>query len=128
MNPSPHILVIDDERDVTVLLSKELKAAGYRVTSFPTGKGALDRIRETLPDLILLDIWLPGMSGKDIFLELHHSVHTNKIPVIFFSADPSQEDYCLKELKAHGFVRKPYETQHLLSLVRDVLNCRENNS
>lgn len=119
------ILIIDDEKDVAHLAAKRLRASGYDVTCVFEGEGALEAVRRDSPDLILLDIWLPGISGIDLFWEMRSLRETRGIPVIFFSADPSKESLCLEELRSEGFVRKPYDPSELVALVRRVLDsCR----
>lgn len=115
------IFLIDDEEDLVFLTSKRIQTFGYEVVSFLEGKGALDAIRKAKPALILLDIWLPDITGIDIFKQLREDPELKTIPVIFFSANPSKEEYCLNELGAEGFLRKPYNPNQLLELIQKVV-------
>lgn len=125
MIPQASILIIDDEEDVANLLAKRLKANGYKVTCLYKGNGAIQAMRQAIPDLLLLDIWMPDLNGKEIFRLMREDAELNRIPVIFFSADPSQEETCLSELGADGFIRKPYNPMELTDLIRNIL--KKNN-
>ncbi len=114
-------MIIDDEQDVAHMTAKRLRAAGYEVSLCFEGNEAVAAIRSQSPALILLDIWLPGASGIDLFKELRTDIELGKIPIVFFSADPSQEDFCLQELGADGFVRKPYNHLELLKIIQSAL-------
>jgi len=114
----PKIIIIDDERDLVALTGKRLQAAGYDVMCHHDGFGAIDVIEKTRPDIILLDIKLPHISGIDIFKEIRSNPQFNSIPVIFFSASAKDMDLCIENLKADGFVQKPYKSETLI----DTLN------
>src|SRR5262249_20088818 len=80
----PTILVVDDEPAVTLYLSDALSSHGYRTRTAPSGKDALEEIGREPPDLILLDLMMPGMSGWEVLRQLRDSPHA-KIPVIVLS-------------------------------------------
>jgi len=122
MHSKNKILIIDDERDVAHLTAKRIRANGYEVECFFEGTGAIDIIRQKQPDLILLDIWLPGVSGIELFKILRQDKKLKSIPIVFFSADPSKESLSLQELGAEGFVKKPYNPVELLRIIRLALD------
>lgn len=113
-----NILIIDDEADIVQLVKKRVQANGYEVKSYGRGPGAIQTIQETSPDLLLLDLHLPQVSGVEIYKELRSQSGLKKIPVVFFSADSSQEEFCLKELGAEGFLTKPFDASELMDLIR----------
>lgn len=117
------IMIVDDEEDVVQLLAKRLKASGFQVDTYFEGEGAFEKIRDAGPHLLLLDIWLPGISGIDIFKRLRSEGETRDIPVVFFSADTFQEDFCLNQLKAEGFIKKPYSPAQLLETVHRIFSA-----
>ena len=126
MSPAK-VLIIDDEIDYTQLAAKRIQSAGYDVDCYFHGEGAIAAIRETKPDVILLDIRLPDVSGFEIFEELQADATLKTIPVIFFSALSKKRAYCLDDLKAAGFLTKPYESHELLDLIAAALkhaNCQ----
>lgn len=118
MNSKTKILIIDDERDVAHLTAKRIRANGYEVECLFEGTGAIEMIRKKQPHLILLDIWLPDISGIELFKILRQDKKLKNIPIIFFSADPSKESLSLQELGADGFVKKPYNPRDLLKIIR----------
>ena len=118
----PKIAIIDDERDLVRLTEKRLRAGGFEVASYMEGNGAYEFICREKPDLVLLDIWLPDVSGLEIFKRLRASRELKKIPVLFFSAHVSKKDDCLDNLGADGFIKKPYNPHELISLVKKALD------
>lgn len=111
------ILVVDDELDMARLAAKRLRKAGYDVVCHYEGSGMIDLVRKERPDLILLDVWLPGASGIDLFKELRRDEILNGIPVVFFSAIITAREMCLQSLGAEGFVTKPFEAEDLLQQI-----------
>ncbi len=118
------ILIIEDEEDTVKLTSKRFRKAGYEVACHREGRGAIDAVKATRPDVILLDIWLPGINGIDIFKQLRADEALKSIPIVFFSASISDEDTCVRDLGAEGFVKKPFESARLLDVVNDVVEGR----
>lgn len=120
------IIIIDDESDLVKLTGKRLKAAGYVVFFHHDGTGAIDAIKEAMPDVILLDIKLPHVSGIEIFKTLREDPELKSIPVIFFSASASDTERCIEELGANGFIKKPYKSEELIdALNRAMVNHPE---
>lgn len=117
-----HILIIDDEADIVRLVQKRIQANGYKVEAYGQGPGAIQTIKATHPDLLLLDLHLPQISGVDIYKEMRREAALKDIPVVFFSADSTLQDYCLKELGAEGFITKPFDTGELLNLIRATIH------
>lgn len=116
------IVIVDDEEDLVRLISKRIRSLGYEPVFHLEGKGVVEAVvalQPRLPCLILLDIWLPDISGIDIFKMLKEHPVTQKIPVVFFSADPTKERYCLEELKAEGFIKKPYNPLALVEIIKN---------
>ncbi len=118
------IMLIDDEIDLANLTAKRLKVWGFEVSLYHDGNGAMEKIVEFLPDLILLDIRLPHITGVEIFKAMSADDKLKNIPVVFFSASLGDERYCLDDLKAHGFVKKPYNAEQLLTTIKGLLAGR----
>lgn len=112
---SPHVFVVDDEPDLRELLSEALTADGYTVTTFPDGESLFSGFGDDLPDAILLDINMPGMSGWDVIERLRADPTTAEIPVIAVTArggggiERSAQD----GLGFASFVRKPFRLDEL---------------
>lgn len=114
------VLIIDDEQDVAGLTAKLLENSGHEVDCHFDGQGAYEVIQETKPDVILLDIRLPNVSGIDIFNRIRGEDNLKSIPVIFFSVSATDREMCLVRLGAEGYVEKPFELETLLSEINRV--------
>lgn len=112
------ILVIDDEPELVKAVQIRLKANGYDVEVTYDGLAGIDRAKEVRPDLILLDIIMPGMDGYEVSKKLKADPDTKDIPVIIFSASQQRdlEEKC-KDVGVSGFIMKPFDTQELLAAV-----------
>lgn len=123
------ILVVDDEPRNLQLLGTLLRKGGYRVRFAGNGATCLASAREQTPDLILLDIMMPGMDGYEVCRQLKADDATRDIPVIFLTAK-AQTDEVVDAFKAGGvdFVTKPFRARELLARVRthvDLKNARQ---
>jgi len=116
---SARILVVDDEPSVTDLLAYNLRKAHYDVLLAADGRQALQLAREANPDLILLDLMLPGIDGLDVCRELRKST---AVPIIMITALGEETDRVIGlELGADDYVTKPFSTRELLARVKAVL-------
>lgn len=114
-----HILVVDDDTLLRRSLSLQLEQAGYRTSTAANAEDALALARRDQPDLILLDIGLPGMDGLEALR--HFQVELN-VPVIFVTARRRELDEILGlELGADGYITKPFNPDVLLARVKSVL-------
>ena len=122
------ILIVDDVPENLRLLSAILKAAGHRVRLVPSGEVALESVRQTPPDLILLDIRLPGADGFAVCGQLKQLDGVREIPVIFISAMEGVEDK-LRAFAAGGvdYVTKPFQAAEVLARVNAHLQIRRQN-
>lgn len=113
-----HILVVDDDALLRRSLSLQLEQAGYRASTAASAEDALALIRRDRPDLILLDIGLPGMDGLDALRQIQQ----DDIPVIFVTARRRELDTILGlELGADGYITKPFNPDVLLAHIKSVL-------
>lgn len=114
------ILVVDDDRSTRQLIRLQLRAAGYAVDTADDGAAALARIRKKSPDLVLLDVWMPGMGGLEMLAQLRDEPSQPKVVVM--TADDTSETL-LRAIREHAYrcVTKPIEPKELVALVRDVL-------
>ncbi|MBE0506940.1 MAG: response regulator [Marinospirillum sp.] len=120
MNSIPHILVVDDHRDIRELLARYLKEQGLRVSLAASGEELRRIVKTQLPDLVLLDIMMPGEDGLSLcrFLREHHPA----LPVILVTARGEDMDRILGlEIGADDYVSKPFNPRELLARIKAVL-------
>jgi len=119
MNREKNIIIIDDDPNISELMSLYLEKEGYQTTEFLSGVEALTKMADLRPDLILLDIMLPQMDGYEVLGEIRkHS----KVPVIMVTAKGDTFDKVLGlELGADDYLVKPFDTKELLARVKAVI-------
>ncbi|AAR34428.1 MULTISPECIES: response regulator [Geobacter] len=116
------ILIIEDERDLADLVAFNLEKEGYRTLTALDGANGLELARSQPPDLILLDLMLPGMMGMEVCKILKKSEKTAHIPVIMLTARGEEIDRVVGfEVGADDYVVKPFSTRELLLRVKAVL-------
>jgi len=117
-----HVLIVEDDEDIAELLEYNLQRQGYRPSCAGTGEEGLREARENRPDLILLDLMLPGLSGLDVCRALKDAEATASIPVIMLTAKGEEEDIVAGfNAGADDYVTKPFRPKILLARVQAVL-------
>ncbi|HET6420152.1 MAG TPA: response regulator transcription factor [Geobacteraceae bacterium] len=120
------ILVIEDERDLVELVSFNLEKEGYRVITTMDGASGLETARNSLPDLILLDLMLPDITGFEICKILKRSEKTSRIPIIMLTAKCEEIDRVVGfEVGADDYVAKPFSNRELMLRIKAVLRRGE---
>ncbi len=121
----PLILIVDDTRVNLQLLGKILMKVNYELAIANSGYEALDMLREVKPDLILLDVMMPGIDGYEVCKTLKSSPETKNIPVIFLTAKSEKEDIVTGfEVGAVDYVTKPFNSAELLARVKTHLELK----
>ncbi len=116
------ILAVDDEEDILELIRYNLEREGYSVTCVETGEDCVEKVRETPPDLVLLDLMLPGIDGLSVCRILKSDAKTSSVPVVMLTAKGEEADIVSGlELGAEDYVTKPFSTKVLVARVRSVL-------
>src|SRR5664279_2483430 len=116
------ILVVDDEREILELVNYNLTKEGYSVVCVETGEDALSAARLKLPDLVLLDLMLPGVDGLEVCRKLKADPSTQHIPIVMLTAKGGEADIVAGlELGAADYVTKPFSPRVLLARVKAVL-------
>jgi DNA-binding response OmpR family regulator len=125
MSPT-EILIVEDEPSIAEVVSLYLKRAGYQVTCFNDGKSALKRLEQQMPDLLVLDLMLPGIDGLAITRWVRDR---SDLPIIMLTARRAEGDRIAGlEMGADDYVVKPFSPQELVSRVRAVLRRTQNTS
>jgi two-component system phosphate regulon response regulator PhoB len=120
-----HILVVDDEPDLLELVRFNLDRSGFSVETALSGCEALERLRRAPPDLMLLDVMLPDVSGTEICRQVRADAGLAQLPVIMLTARADEADRAIGlELGADDYVTKPFSPRDLTLRVRAVLSQR----
>jgi len=116
------ILIVDDEEDILKLLEYNLSKEGYLVSRAVTGEEALVKAKTEQPDLVILDLMLPGIGGLDVYRALRANPATDKIPIVMLTAKGEETDIVTGlELGADDYITKPFSPKVLVARVRAVL-------
>ena len=116
------VLVVDDERDILELVKYNLDKEGYQVTVVATGEDALAATRTKMPDMVVLDLMLPGVDGLEVCRRLKSDVKTRNIPIIMLTAKGTEADVVAGlELGASDYLTKPFSPRVLTARIKAVL-------
>lgn len=116
---SPRVLVVEDESDIAALIAYQLTREGFRVETAANGPDALRAVHREIPDLVILDRMLPGLSGDDVLKSLKAESTTRSIPILVLTAKREQEDRIAGlEAGADDYLTKPFSPREL------VLRCQ----
>jgi CheY-like chemotaxis protein len=122
---SPRILIVDDDPVIVRLLQINFRLEGYVVDTASRGEEALEQVRQHRPDVVVLDVMMPGIDGWEVCRQLKETPGVKHIPVIFLSARAQDEDrqrgYALG---VDEYVTKPFDPAHLVEIVRRSLAKR----
>jgi two-component system phosphate regulon response regulator PhoB len=118
----PRVLVVEDEPDIAALIAYQLTREGFRVETAGTGTEALESVHREIPDLVVLDRMLPGLSGDEVLQRLKDEAATSAIPVLVLTAKKEQEDRIEGfELGADDYLTKPFSPRELVLRVQAIL-------
>lgn len=119
------ILVIEDEDAIQELVRYNLEQEGYKITGVASGEEGLEAARESLPDLIVLDLMLPGIDGLEVCRLLKNNSKTTHIPIVMLTAKGEESDIVTGlELGADDYITKPFSPRVLIARIRAVLRRR----
>ena len=118
------ILIVDDEKDALFVLKKELAGRGYSVISADNGNDALDLAKSECPDLIILDIRMPGMDGTEVAARLKEDPKTKNIPVIFLTClfQKREGEEQGRVVAGEVLIAKPYSIEGLSAQIERLVN------
>jgi DNA-binding response OmpR family regulator len=121
----PVVLVADDDPDILQLVAFRLDRAGYEVIQATDGEEALRLVAERQPDLAVLDVMMPKVTGYDVTRQIRENLATSRIPVILLTARVQEADLARGfEAGADDYIKKPFSPQELRSRVQAILGRR----
>jgi DNA-binding response OmpR family regulator len=121
-----HIFVIDDERNIRDLIRKYLEKEGFSVTTFESAQNVVNEITRLKPDLLVLDIMMPGVDGLELCREIRKNT---EIPIVFVSARDEELDRILGlELGADDYLAKPFSPRELVVRIKNIMRRLEKSS
>jgi phosphate regulon transcriptional regulator PhoB len=124
-----NILIVDDEKDILELIAYNLKKDGFDITTLTNGEEALRLIKKKHPNLVLLDLMLPGIQGMDLCKILKSAEETSPIPIIMLTAKSEEMDKVLGlEMGADDYITKPFSPRELIARVKAVLRRVQDRS
>jgi len=124
--PGKNVLLVDDEEDIRELVRYNLAREGYQVVTVGSGEDALKKVREKPPDLIILDLMLPGIDGFAVCRQLKNDDRTAHIPIAMLTVKGEESDIVVGlELGADDYITKPFSPKVLLARIKAVLRRRE---
>lgn len=120
------ILIVEDEKDILELLKYNLEKEGYRALCADNGGKALDLIKKDMPDLIILDLMLPGLNGLEICNILRKDEETVNLPIVILTAKNTESDIIKGlELGADDYITKPFSPKVLIARIKAVLRRKK---
>lgn len=124
MSKEPFILYIEDDRPTLDLIAQALKFAGYPITGATSGKQGLALMRERKPDLVLLDLMMPDISGWDVYRTMRSEEMLADIPVIVITARVLSQDRVLVEglPPVDDYVTKPFDVKRLIRAIQQFVS------
>ena len=123
------ILVVEDEEGIQELVKYNLTKENYQVHCVGSGELGLQQAKKELPDLLVLDLMLPGMNGLEVCRQLKNDSNTNQIPIIMMTAKGEESDIVVGlELGADDYITKPFSVKIFLSRVKAVLRRKQQST
>ncbi|HEV2305955.1 MAG TPA: response regulator transcription factor [Candidatus Acidoferrales bacterium] len=122
VNPEPRILIVEDDKDIVELVRYNLESEGYQTSACGDGVAGLAQIRKSPPDLLILDLMLPKLSGLEICKEIRRDERLNRLPILMLTARSDEADRIVGlELGADDYVTKPFSPRELMARVKALL-------
>jgi len=123
--PAASILVVDDDPEISTLLSTRLGKRGYKVSTASDGNKALEIARRDLPDLVILDVMMPGKSGWEVARALKQDPETDSIKIVMLSAiGPATNSMTAPLYGADAHIDKPFEFEEVERVIAELINRR----
>jgi two-component system alkaline phosphatase synthesis response regulator PhoP len=115
------IMVVDDNKDIRISVHQILEICGYEVIEAEDGMNCLKQLEQGHPDLVILDIMMPGMSGWDVAARIKQNEKWNSIPIVFLTAKGDDMSMGLGGLASEEYIVKPFDVMKLMECVDRIL-------
>ncbi|MFH1249211.1 MAG: response regulator [archaeon] len=117
------VMVVDDEQDIVTLLTAVLENEGFKTISASSGQECLDKLKTAKPDLILLDMMMPGMSGREVCERIRKDPKTKNLKIAFVTVARFSEigKEKLKDMNVSDYITKPFDNDELIKRVKKIL-------
>ncbi|MEE9440538.1 MAG: response regulator [Candidatus Thermoplasmatota archaeon] len=119
---SKRIMIVDDEEDIRVSVGQIFEVSGYEVTKAEDGNDCLNKLERAIPDLVILDIMMPGMNGWDVAARIKENSKWSKIPIVFLTAKGDEMSIGMGGLASKEYIVKPFDIIKLKERVEEILN------
>ncbi|MEM0466639.1 MAG: response regulator [Candidatus Thermoplasmatota archaeon] len=117
------ILIVDDEEDIRTSVGQLFEVSGYQVITAHNGLECLEKLERTIPDLIILDIMMPGMNGWDVAARIKENQRWKQIPIVFLTAKGDEMSIGMGHLAAVEYITKPFDIMHLKASIDRILHA-----
>lgn len=121
---SKRIMIVDDEEDIRISVGQIFEVSGYEVTKAEDGNDCLNKLERAIPDLVILDIMMPGMNGWDVAARIKENSKWSKIPIIFLTVKGDEMSIGMGGLASEEYVVKPFDIIKLKERVEEILTTK----
>jgi len=116
------VLVADDDPVVRILVSEFLSSKGYQVDTLDSGGACLEYLKQEVPDVLLLDLLMPDMTGIEVLRTVRNDPRTSRLPIVMLSADTDTESVIsTNDLSADAYVQKPFGMNEIISIMEQIV-------
>jgi len=119
---SKKIMIVDDEEDIRVSVGQIFEVSGYEVIKAEDGNDCLNKLEKSLPDIVILDIMMPGMNGWDVAARIKENSKWSSIPIVFLTAKGDEMSIGMGGLASEEYIVKPFDIIKLKDRVVEILN------
>jgi DNA-binding response OmpR family regulator len=116
------VLVVDDEEDIRISVGQVLEVCGYEVIKAENGTECLRKLEQGLPDLVILDIMMPGMSGWDVAARIKENNKWSNVPIVFLTAKGDEMSVGMGSLACEQYIVKPFDVIKLKECIERILH------
>jgi len=116
------VMIVDDEEDIRISVSQILEVCGYAVVKAENGMDCLQKLEKELPDLVILDIMMPGMNGWDVAARIKENEQWSKIPIVFLTAKGDEMSIGMGSIASVEYIVKPFDVVKLKDSVQRILH------